>query len=72
MAETMPQNAGEAAYTAYALVDELIGLLVSDRILLPVAVDKMLEFVAKRLSQENNFASEGAALFLAKRMARKK
>ena len=63
MSETMPNNSEEAAYAAFAIVDELIGLLVSGRVLKPVAVDKMLKSVAERLSLENNLPSNGAALF---------
>jgi hypothetical protein len=69
--ETMPRNAEEAAYIAYAIVDELAGLLVVRGILDASVVHQMFESVAKRLAQENNFISQGAAKFIADRMTRK-
>ena len=71
MTETMPQNSAEAAYVAFAMVDELVNLLVSTKILNEVGVGRLFESVAKRLIKENNFDSQRAAKFVANRMSGK-
>lgn len=70
MPTTMPGNAEEAAYAAFAIVDELLNLLVTARRLDVTAVNEMLVSVANRLSEENNFGSQRAAQFVADRMPR--
>jgi len=72
MPETMPRNSEDAAYAAYAIVDELIGLLVTRGCLSAGDVKEMLELVAKRLFSENNFASNRAAPFVADRVTGEK
>jgi hypothetical protein len=67
----MPQNSAEAAYAAYAIVDELVGLLVRRKILDALSVKLLFESVAERLSHENNFDSQGAAKFIADGMTPK-
>jgi hypothetical protein len=71
MTESMPRNSEEAAYTAYAIVDELVGLLVVRGVLDASVVHQMFESVAKRLAQDNNFISQRAAKFIADRMTQK-
>lgn len=71
MTETMPQNAEEAAYAAFAMIDELINLLADRNVLDPLSLNLLFESVAKRLSQESNFASNRAAHFVADRMSGK-
>jgi hypothetical protein len=71
MPETMPQNATEAAYIAFALVDELFDLLVRRNLLDALSINLLLESVSKRLAQENNFDAKRAAQFIADRMTGK-
>jgi hypothetical protein len=71
MPVSMPQNSAEAAYIAFAMVDELISLLLIRGVIDGSFVDQMFESVAKRLMQENNFDSQRAAKFIANRMAKK-
>lgn len=68
MPQTMPGNGEDTAYAAYAIVDELLGLLVKRDCLSASDVKEMLELVAKRLSTESNNASHRAASFVADRV----
>ena len=72
MPNTMPQNATEAAYIAFATVDELIRNLVASHTITPNAVDNIFESVTIRLTQANNFDVNRASQFIADRMTRKK
>jgi hypothetical protein len=72
MPEIMPQNTTEAAYIAFALVDELIDLLVSRNLLDALSVNSLFETVAERLTQENNLCVNRAAQFVADRVAGEK
>jgi uncharacterized protein YprB with RNaseH-like and TPR domain len=71
MPETMPQNTTEAAYIAFALVDELLDLLVSRNLLDALSVKSLFESVTERLLQENNLGVNRAAQFVANRMSGK-
>lgn len=71
MSVPTPPNGPEAAYAAYAIVSELIDLLVTRGIIDAAGVDKMLVSVTKRLADGNNFESNRAAEFIANRVARK-
>jgi hypothetical protein len=66
----MPQNDTEAAYIAFAVVDELIRLLVVRGQLDALSVKLLFESVAERLLQENNLGVNRAAQFVANRMPR--
>jgi hypothetical protein len=71
MPETMPQNATEAAYIAFAVVDELIRNLVDNCIISPNVVDSVFESVKVRLLQANNLDVNRAAQFITDRMTGK-
>ena len=72
MAETMPQNGEEAGYTAFALVDELIDVLVVNRILPAALAQQVFKTAAERLSKESNGPSNRAAQFVTNRASQKK
>ena len=71
MSAALPQNSEEAAYIAFAIVDELIWLLVNRGIIDASAIDLMLETVAVRLSQGSHVGGQRAAKFVANRMTHK-
>jgi hypothetical protein len=64
MTAPMPPNSDEAAYAAFAMFDELIGLLVEKKLINDDEVKELLERAAKRLSKENNFEANRASKFL--------
>jgi hypothetical protein len=66
MSTPTPPNGPEAAYAAYAIVNELIDLLVTRGVIDIAGVDKMFESVTKRLASSNNFESNRAAEFVAR------
>jgi hypothetical protein len=71
MPETMPQNSGETAYIAFAMVDGLISLLMTRRLIDASEVDRMFESISESLRQVNNFDCNGAAKFITDRMTSK-
>jgi hypothetical protein len=71
MAAPLPQNSAEAAYIAFAMVDQLVSLLVTKRLVDGTEFDLIFESVTKRLAQGNDFDSQRAAKFVANRVTKK-
>jgi hypothetical protein len=67
MNTSMPQNDAEAGYIAFAMVDELITLLIRADRISRADVDLMFEAIFMRLSQENNSTAKRAAKFITNR-----
>ncbi len=60
-----PNNEAEAAYLGFAIVDALIDVLVTERVISEVVADQIFRTVAIRLSKGGSFESQRAAKFLA-------
>jgi hypothetical protein len=60
-----PPNSDETAYAAFAIIDELIALLVEKNLINHDEVKELLEQAGKRLSNENNFEANRTSKFLA-------
>lgn len=65
MATAIPGNENETAYLAFALVDELIDLLIRKGVVTRPEIAASFEAVAIRLGEANNFDANRASQFFA-------
>jgi hypothetical protein len=70
---SMPKTLGgdEPGYLGFAMVDDLLSVLVSKEVITTRDVDSMLAALTKRLDQEGTVLGKRCAEFLADRMASK-
>jgi hypothetical protein len=59
-----PQNPAEAAYTAVAILSDLLGLLVAKNLISDDDVSRLIGLSATHLDEAPNFNSKSAANFL--------
>ena len=65
MSLPQPNNEQEAAYTGFAIADELIDTLVKKGLISEPEAEQLIERVVTRLKQGNNHTSQRAARWLA-------